>query len=125
MAAAGSVRLRTLLAQGGCGGGGAQPGQPGPGGGGPLVVTPGNETDFDRVEGDIPALCRRFGVASIGFDPWHSTQMAQKLRAEGVNPLEFRATTRNFSPAVLELDATTRSGRLRHDSDPVLECIKA
>ena len=35
--------------------------------------------------------------------------------------LGFRATTQNFSPAILELDATMRSGRLRHDGNPVLE----
>jgi phage terminase large subunit-like protein len=63
-------------------------------------------------------------VASVGFAPWQSTQMAQRLRAEGVNMFEFRATTQNFSPAILELDAATRSGRLRHDGDPVLEwCV--
>jgi phage terminase large subunit-like protein len=50
--------------------------------------------------------------------------MAQRLRAEGVNMLEFRATTRNYSPAILELDAALRSGRLRYDGDPVLEwCV--
>ena len=43
---------------------------------------------------------------------------------EGVNMLEFRATTQNFSPAILELDAAMRSGRLRHDGNPVLEwCV--
>ena len=78
-----------------------------------LAITPGNETDFDRIEGDILELCRRHRVASVGFDPWQSTQMAQRLRAEGVNMLEFRATTQNFSPAILELDAAMRSGRLR------------
>src|ERR687898_981473 len=89
-----------------------------------LAITPGNETDFDRIESDILELCRRYRVASVGFDPWQSTQMAQRLRAEGVNMLEFRATTQNFSPAILELDAAMRSGRLRHDGDPVLEwCV--
>jgi phage terminase large subunit-like protein len=34
---------------------------------------------------------------------------------------EFRATTRNFSPPIIELDAAMRSGRLRHDGNPVLE----
>ena len=34
---------------------------------------------------------------------------------------EFRATTKNFSPAITELNAATRSGRLRHDGNPVLE----
>jgi phage terminase large subunit-like protein len=35
--------------------------------------------------------------------------------------LEFRTTTQNFSPAILELDAAMRAGRLRHDGNPVLE----
>ena len=70
-----------------------------------------------RIESDILEPCRRHRVASIGFDPRQSTQMAQRLRAEGVNMLEFRATTQNFSPAILELDAAMRSGRLRHDGD--------
>ena len=35
--------------------------------------------------------------------------------------LEFRATTQNSSPAILEFDAAMRSGRLRHAGDPVLE----
>jgi len=34
---------------------------------------------------------------------------------------EFRAATQNFSPAIIELDAAMRSGRLRHDGNPVLE----
>ena len=120
MAAAGTVRLRALLAQRGRGGGGAQPGLPGLGGGGHLVVTPGNEIDFNRIESDILDLCQRFQVVSAGFDPWQSTQMAQRLRAEGVNMLEFRATTQNFSPVILELNAALRSGRLRRDGDPAL-----
>ena len=38
--------------------------------------------------------------------------------------LEFRATTQNFSPAILELDAAMRSGRFRHEGNPVLEwCV--
>ena len=47
--------------------------------------------------------------------------MSQRLRAEGVPMHEFRATTQNFSPAIIELDAAMRSGRLRHDGNPVLE----
>jgi phage terminase large subunit-like protein len=35
--------------------------------------------------------------------------------------LEFRTTTQNFSPAILELDAAMRAGPLRHDGNPVLE----
>jgi phage terminase large subunit-like protein len=97
------------------------PSYPGWAAGDHLVVTPGNETDFDEIESDVRAVCSRFRVVSVGYDPWQSTQMSQRLRAEGVPMHEFRATTQNFSPAIIEPDATMRSGRLRHDGNPVPE----
>lgn len=36
---------------------------------GHLVVTSGNETDFDEIESDVRQLCSRFQVISIGYDP--------------------------------------------------------
>src|SRR6476620_12388545 len=97
---------------------------PGWAGSGHLVVTPGNETDFDEIESDVRQLCSRFQVVSIGYDPWQSAQMSQRLRTEGVPMHEFRATTQNFSPAIIELDAAMRAGRLRHDGNPVLSAVK-
>jgi phage terminase large subunit-like protein len=85
------------------------------------MVTPGNETDFDVIETDVRELCSRFRVMIVGYDPWQSTQMSQRLRVEGVPMFEFRATTQNFSPAIVEIDAAMRAGRLRHDGNPVLE----
>jgi phage terminase large subunit-like protein len=97
------------------------PSYPGWAAAGYLTITPGNETDFDTIESDILELCQRFRVVSIGFDPWQSTHMAQRLTAEGVEMVEFRATTQNFSPAIIELDAAMRAGRLRHGGNPLLE----
>ncbi len=97
------------------------PSYPGWAAAGHLVVTAGNETDFDEIEADVRQLCSRFNVVSAGYDPWQSTQMSQRLRSEGVPMHEFRATTQNFSPAIIELDAAMRSGRLRHDDNPVQE----
>ena len=73
------------------------------------------------IETEVRELCSRFRVLSVGYDPWQSTQMSQRLRAEGVPMFEFRATTQNFSPAIIEIDAAMRAGRLRHDGNPVLE----
>jgi phage terminase large subunit-like protein len=72
-------------------------------------------------DGVAPAGVCRFQVMSIGYDPWQSTQMSRRLRAEGLPLFEFRATTQNLSPAVIESDAAMRAGRLRHDANPVLE----
>jgi phage terminase large subunit-like protein len=59
-----------------------------------LTVTPGNETDFAQIEDDIRDFCRRFRVQSVAYDPWGSTQLAQRLLGEGAPMVEFRATRR-------------------------------
>jgi phage terminase large subunit-like protein len=63
-------------------------------------------------------------VQSVAYDPWGSTQLAQRLLAEGAPMVEFRASTQNFSEPTKELDASIRSGRMKHDGNPVLEwCV--
>lgn len=84
---------------------------------GELIITPGEETDFATIEADIFDLCRRFKVESVAYDPWASTFLAQRLAAERVPVVEFRATTANFSEATKELDAAMRAQRLRHDGN--------
>jgi phage terminase large subunit-like protein len=89
-----------------------------------LVITPGNETDFGMIEDDIADLCRRFRVLSMAYDPWGSTQLAQRLAAQGVPCVEFRSNTQNFSEPTKELEAAIRAGRLRHDMNgPLAWCI--
>ncbi len=91
---------------------------------GDLVVTPGNETDFSRIEAEIQELCRRFRVLSVAYDPWGATQLAQRLLADGVPMVEYRANTQSFSEPTKELDAAIRAGRIAHDGNPVLDwCI--
>jgi phage terminase large subunit-like protein len=85
-----------------------------------LVVTDGNETDFGQIEADVADLCRRFRVLSLAYDPWGSTQLAQRLAAQGVPTVEFRSNTQNFSEPTKELEAAIRSGRLTHDGNGVL-----
>ncbi len=63
-------------------------------------------------------------MESVGTDPWRAAHLSQRLRAEGVNMVDFRTTTQNLSPAILELDAAMRAGRLAHDGNPVLgRCV--
>lgn len=89
-----------------------------------LIITPGNETDFDFIERDVLEVAKEFRVLSLGYDPWQATQMSQHFREQGINALEFRSVTQNFSPAIIELDAAIRGGRFEYDGNPVLEwCI--
>ena len=54
------------------------PSYPGWANDGYLTITAGNETDFSVIEADILDLCRRFRVASVAYDPWAATQLAQR-----------------------------------------------
>jgi phage terminase large subunit-like protein len=91
---------------------------------GELVITPGNETDYSVIEMDAVDWCRRFVVRSFAYDPWGSTQLAQRLAAQGVPMLEFKSNTQNFSEPTKELEAAIRSTRLHHDGNGVLAwCI--
>jgi phage terminase large subunit-like protein len=74
------------------------PSYPGWAASGNLVVTPGDETDFGRIEDGLRELCERFRVESVGTDPWQAAHLSQRLRAEGVNMVDFRTTTQNLSP---------------------------
>ncbi|HEY2164627.1 MAG TPA: terminase TerL endonuclease subunit, partial [Gemmatimonadaceae bacterium] len=89
-----------------------------------LVITPGNETDFGQIEDDVLDLCRRFNVLSLAYDPWGSTQLAQRMQARNVPVVEFRSNTQNFSEPTKELEAAIRSTRIHHDGNgPLAWCI--
>ena len=97
------------------------PSYPGWAADGYLTITSGNETDFAELEQFILAACKRFRVLSWAYDPWSTTQLAQRMTAEDVPMVEFRATTANFSEPTKELVAAMRADRIQHDGDPVLE----
>jgi phage terminase large subunit-like protein len=89
-----------------------------------LIITPGNETDFNTIESDILDMCKRFHVVSLAFDPYNSVHLAQRLTTQGVPCVEFRSNTLNFSPATRELEAAIRGGRIQHDMNgPLAWCI--
>jgi len=91
---------------------------------GELMITDGNETDYSAIEDDVLDFCRRFRVRSMAYDPWGSTQLAQRLSALGVPMVEFRSNTQNFSEPTKELEAAIRAGRIRHDGNgPLAWCI--
>jgi phage terminase large subunit-like protein len=86
-----------------------------------LTVTPGNETDMQRVEDDIRALAETFRVRSLAFDPWQARQMRQSLAADGLPVVEFHMRTGNLSEPTKELGAAMLASRVRHDGNPVLD----
>ena len=89
-----------------------------------LIITPGNETDFQTIEDDTVDWFRRFRVQSMAYDPWRTTQLAQRLQSSSVPVVEFRSNTQSFSAPTRELEAAIRANRIRHDGNgPLAWCI--
>lgn len=87
---------------------------------GHLIVTDGDVIDFNRIESDIREDMTRFDVVEIAFDPWQSTQMSTSLLSDGANVVEFRQVVSNFSEPTKELESLMRTGKIRHEGNPIM-----
>lgn len=87
---------------------------------GHIIETPGDVTDFARIEDDLREDLARFHVVEIAYDPWQSHQMGTSLYNSGAPTSEFRQVVSNFSEPTKELDALMRTGAIAHNGNPVL-----
>src|SRR5690606_4036977 len=87
---------------------------------GHLILTDGEELDFEVIREDIKDLASQFEIQEVAYDPWRATQLAHQLMSDGASIIEYRNTVQNMSPAMREMEAAITSGRWRHSCDPVL-----
>lgn len=87
---------------------------------GHLTATPGNIIDYDYIEEDLLELGSECEVLELPYDPHQATQLATRMRNEGLPMVEVRQNTANLSPPMRELEALVRAGKVRHPNDPVL-----
>jgi phage terminase large subunit-like protein len=87
---------------------------------GHLVVTDGEEIDFDQIRDEIRDLAAMFQINEIAYDPWRATQLAHQLMKDGAEIIEYRNTVQNMSPPMREMEAAITGKRLVHPEDPVL-----
>lgn len=85
-----------------------------------LEAMVGDTVDYATVEKDLIEAATATRAVQVGFDPWQAQQLAQNCAAAGLTMVEIRPTTQNFSPAMKEIEAAVRDGRLQHDGNPVL-----
>ena len=86
-----------------------------------LDVTSGNIVDYDEIELAIEEAAERFQVEQVPYDPFQATQLSTRLAKKGVPVIEYRPIVLNFSEPMKELDALTKSRRIIHGGDPVME----
>ena len=90
-----------------------------------LTLTPGEVTDYEFIEQQIIEDMTTYQVATVGFDYWNATQVANNLLDEGVPLVETRQGYKTMSPAMKEIQRLIMMGRrgaprLRHGGNPVM-----
>ncbi len=85
-----------------------------------IEVTEGEVTDYQVVEARMREDIARFNPLVIGFDKWNAQEITQRLLAEGHPLIEFGQTTKNYHPAMQELERAYVSKKIVHGNDPVL-----
>ena len=85
-----------------------------------IEVTEGEVTDYQVVEARMREDIARFNPLVIGFDKWNAQEITQRLLSEGHPLIEFGQTTKNYHPAMQELERAYISKKIRHGNDPVL-----
>ena len=84
-----------------------------------LTLTPGNIVDLAQVRDEILEDCKRFEVREIALDPFQATLMINELREQNAPAIEFRQVVLQMSEPMKALDADIRSGKIRHDGNPI------
>lgn len=86
-----------------------------------LTLTSGNVIDEPLIEEEIVDLARQAGTRDMGYDPWGSRSLCQRLQDEyGLTVTEVPQTTKNLSEPMKTVDAAITAGRIRHDGNPVM-----
>ncbi|WP_312327919.1 terminase TerL endonuclease subunit [Stenotrophomonas sp.] len=85
-----------------------------------IEVTEGEVTDYAVVESRIREDIERFNPLAIGYDRWNAQEISQRLMADGHPMIEFNQTTKNYHPAMQELERAYISKTIQHGNDPVL-----
>ena len=85
-----------------------------------LIGTPGESTDFKRIQRDIENAHIESPFYEVGHDRWHAEQVTANLLDEGLSVIEIPQTTEYLSPAMRWIEVLIAEGRFHHCGDPVL-----
>ena len=85
-----------------------------------IEVTEGEVTDYEVVERRMREDIERFNPQAIAFDRWNAQEISQRLLADGHPMVEFYQTTKNYHPAMQELERAYIGKTLQHGNDQVL-----
>ncbi|CAM5247550.1 terminase [Streptomyces spiroverticillatus] len=87
-----------------------------------LTLTEGDAIDYDAIEKQIVADCRRLDVQRISYDRMFAGQLVQRIESKtrGIDVVPVAQTYLGMSPGCKELERLLREGQIRHGGNPVL-----
>lgn len=87
-----------------------------------ISLTEGDAIDYDTIEKQIIADCRRLDVQRISYDRMFAGQLVQRVEAKtrGVDLVPVAQTYLGMGPGSKELERQLREGTIRHGGNPVL-----
>ena len=62
----------------------------------------------------------RFDVWAVGFDPWNSSDLTNRLMQDEAPLVEFRQGPKSFNPPMKTIDRAYKSKMIAHGGNPVL-----
>lgn len=86
-----------------------------------VTATPGNDVDFAFIRQTILELDKRYGIVSIGYDPWNATQMGQELlNLHGIEMVAMRQGGATLAEPTSRFCGLVRSLRCWHGGNPAM-----
>jgi phage terminase large subunit-like protein len=85
-----------------------------------LIATPGDQIDYEIVEGYIKDLYWRYNILSLGADSHQFVQMGQNLMSSSITLNYVGQSIMALSAPTKEFERLARKGSLKHDGNPIL-----
>jgi len=88
---------------------------------GHIRTTPGSETDYGRVRGDIRAIADEFAIQEIAVDRlFQGGQLSHDLMEDGHEIIKFGQGFYSMAAPTLQFELLVNKRRFRHNGNPVL-----
>lgn len=85
-----------------------------------VEVNEGNATELKKLEDAVKLDAQKHHVLDVLVDPYQGAGTMQRLADEGLSVKEYRQVKATMSQPMKEVEALVLSGRLHHNSNPVM-----
>jgi phage terminase large subunit-like protein len=90
-----------------------------------ITLTPGSETDFDRILADIATASERYNVQQVAYDRMLASYVSQRIEQEvGIERIEFGQNSSNYTEPCKLFERLVSRCQIRHNGNACLSwCV--